>query len=128
MWIVIVWPRPRIHVWQISYERFGNLFNKESCVYFESKEDNEICSFAIVEDFAIRLICVIPPKQGHGIGTKLISDIEKHAGDRGFDKLITGGVSSRLFIGAISESWRFFATYDFDMIINDDNVLNDSKT
>ena len=47
---------------EISYKRFCELLHKDSCVYFESKEDNEICAFAIVEDFAIRLICVIPTK------------------------------------------------------------------
>ena len=108
---------------EISYNRFCDLLHKDSCVYFESKEDNEICAFAIVEDFAIRLICVIPPKQGHGIGTKLISDIEKHAGDRGFDKLITGGVSSRLFIGAISESWGFFAKQGFVSVGKCDEMI-----
>jgi len=81
---------------EISYNRFCDLLHKDSCVYFESKEDNEICAFAIVEDFAIRLICVIPPKQGHGIGTKLISDIEKYAVNRGFDNIITGCNSTKI--------------------------------
>ena len=101
---------------EISYNRFCDLLHKDSCVYFESKEDNEICAFAIVEDFAIRLICVIPSKQGKGIGTKLISDIEEYAQNRGFEKIITGGGSSKLFIGAISESWEFFEKQGFASI------------
>lgn len=98
---------------QISYKRFYELLHKDSCVYFESKEDNRICGFAIVEDYAIRLMCVIPSMQGKGIGTRMISNIEKYARNRGFDKLITGGVSSRLFIGAPSESWGFFEKQGF---------------
>lgn len=98
---------------QISYERFCELLHKDSCIYFESKEDNEICAFAVVEDSAIRLICVIPSKQGQGIGTKLISEIEKCAVNKGFDKIIIGGASSGLFIGATSESWEFFKKLGF---------------
>lgn len=108
---------------EISYKRFDELLHKDSCAYFESKEDDEICAFAIVEDFAIRLICVMPSKQGQGIGTKLISDIEKYAENRGFDKIITGGVSSRLFIGAISESWVFFEKCGFVSVGECDEMI-----
>ena len=100
----------------ISYERFGNLFNKESCAFFEENEDNVTCAFAIVEDFAIRLMCVLPSKQKHGIGTKLLSNIEKYAFDKRFDKIITGGVSSKLFIGATSSSWGFFEKRGFTSV------------
>lgn len=108
---------------KISYKRFCELLEKDSCVYFESEEDNEICAFAVVEDFAIRLICVMPSKQGLGIGTKLISDIEKYAENRGFDKIITGGVSSRLFIGAVSESWGFFEKQGYESVGGCDEMI-----
>lgn len=98
---------------KISYNRFCELLDNDNCIYFEKRKGNEICAFAIVEDFAIRLICVIPSKQGLGIGTELIADIEKCIKDSGFDKMITGGVSSRLFIGAPSESWGFFEKQGF---------------
>lgn len=98
---------------QLSYSFFCKLFDKETCVFFEKQEDNEICAFAIVEDFAIRLICVSPSMQRRNIGASLISDIEKYAKRKGFDKIITGGVSSGLFIGAISESWGFFEKQGF---------------
>lgn len=62
---------------KLSYKRFSELLHNENSIYFEEKEANEICAFAIVEEFAIRLMCVIPSKQGRGVGTKLISDIEK---------------------------------------------------
>ncbi|MCR5557938.1 MAG: GNAT family N-acetyltransferase [Butyrivibrio sp.] len=99
--------------YEMTQKRFFDLMHKDSCLYYEIKEDDEICAFAIVEDFAIRLLCVTPSKQGRGIGTRLIEQIEKEAKDRGFDKLITGGVSSKLFIGAPSESWRFFEKRGF---------------
>ena len=97
----------------ITQKRFCNLLQKENCIYFEANEGDEICAFAIIEDFAIRLMCVIPSKQKQGIGTKLISEIEKYALDKGFDTIITGGVASKLFIGATSESWGFFEKKGF---------------
>ena len=108
---------------KITYKRFCELLHKDSCIYFECKEDNEICAFAVVEDFAIRLMCVTPSKQGKGIGTKLLSDIEKHARDKGFDKIITGGASSRLFIGAPSENWGFFEKQGFTSVGRCDEMI-----
>jgi len=108
---------------EISYKRFCELLHKDSCVYFESREDNEICAFAIVEDFAIRLLCVMPSKQGQGIGSGLLADIEKYARSKGFDRIITGGVSSRLFIGAPAESWNFFDKQGFESVGGCDEML-----
>lgn len=98
---------------EMSYNRFCELLHRDSCQYFETKESNEICAFAILEDFAIRLLCVSPSKQRKGIGTKLIAEIENYAHDKGYEKIITGGVSSKLFIGAPSESWGFFEKLGF---------------
>lgn len=36
---------------KIPYKRFCELLHKDTCTYFEIKEDNEICAFAIIEDF-----------------------------------------------------------------------------
>ncbi len=108
---------------KMTYKRFCELLHKDSCIYYEYMENNEICAFAIVEDYAIRLICVIPSKQRQGVGSKLISDIERYAGNRGFDKIITGGVSSKLFIGAISESWGFFEKQGFTSVGECDEMI-----
>lgn len=108
---------------KIPYKRFCELLHKDTCTYFEIKEDNEICAFAIIEDFAIRMICVTPSKQGRGIGTKLISDIEKHAENKRYDKIITGGVSSKLFIGATSDSWNFFEKQGFISVGGCDEMI-----
>lgn len=99
---------------KLSYKRFVDLLHTDKCVYFESFDCEELSAFAIVEDFAIRLICVTPSKQGQGIGTKLVSDIEEYARNKGYDKLLTGGVTSHLFIGATLESWGFFEKLGFE--------------
>jgi len=109
--------------YKITYKRFCELFHKDLCLFFESKEGDEICAFAIVEEFAIRLICVIPSKQRKGIGTNLIKEIEKYAAVKGFKKVITGGVSSKLFIGAPAESWGFFEKQGFVSVGSCDEML-----
>lgn len=108
---------------KISYKRFYDLVHRDSCVYFEKREGDELCAFAIVEDFAIRLICVIPSKQRQGIGTKLIAEIEDYARNSGYEKIITGGVSSRLFIGAVADSWGFFEKNGFASVGGCDEML-----
>ncbi len=42
--------------------------------------------------------------------------MEAHARENGIEKLLTGGVSSRLFIGATSESWGFFEKQGFTSV------------
>lgn len=96
---------PQFHM---TYERFRSLLNTDKSVYFEHVEDGEVIAFAIMEDFAIRIICVMPSHQSCGIGNKLLKEIEGYAQDRGYESIITGGVSSRLFIGATSDNWHFF--------------------
>lgn len=108
---------------ELTHIRFCNLLQKETCTYFEAKEGDEVYGFAITEDFAIRLICIIPSKQKQGIGTKLISEIEECALNKGFDRIITGGVSSKLFIGATSASWRFFEKNGFVSVGGCDEML-----
>lgn len=100
----------------MSYERFCSLFPDEKNVFFEYEEDSKLQGFAIVEDFAIRLICVNPDKQLSKIGTRLIRDIERALKAKGYSKIITGGVSSRLFIGAASDSWGFFEKNGYEAV------------
>lgn len=108
---------------KMTYERFADLLKSEKCVEFEYAEDGEICAFAILEDFAIRLICVVPSKQGQGIGTGLLSDIEAYAKGAGYEKIITGGVSSRLFIGAPDTCWKFWEKKGFSSAGGCDEML-----
>lgn len=96
---------PQFHM---TKKRFDELLENDGNVYFEHSEMGEVVAFAIVNSFAIRLICVIPAKQKAGIGTKLLADIEDYIKSKGYEKVITGGVSSHLFIGAVSDSWYFF--------------------
>lgn len=93
---------------QMSYERFLSLMGNDKCICYDYTEEEQILGFALVENYAIRLICVTPNRQLSGIGTKLLADIEKDLSIKGFEKAITGGVSSRLFIGAVSTTWGFF--------------------
>lgn len=111
---------PNFHM---TYERFCSLLEDEGSVYFEHSEDGNVVAFAILKDFAIRLICVIPGKQRMGIGTKLLQDIEQYMESKGYEKVITGGVSSRLFIGAVSDSWHFFENRGYKAVGGCDEML-----
>ncbi len=115
---------PQFHM---SYERFCSLLLKEQSVYFEQIEDDEVVAFAIVEEFAIRLICVSPAYQNHGIGTRLLSDIEENRKEQGYESVITGGVSSQLFIGATSDSWHFFESRGYESVGKCDEMLLELK-
>lgn len=112
---------------RMSIERFDSLVNTEQSEFYDYKIDGQIVGFAIVEDFAIRLICVKPDKQRSGIGSKLLGDIEKDLLDKGHTKIITGGISSRLFIGAVSESWKFFEKKGYQSVGNCEEMLMDLK-
>lgn len=108
---------------KISYTRFGELLVNDNCVFFERRENDDLIAFAIVEDFAIRMMCVVPSMQGHRIGSRLISEIEEYAHEKGYEKIITGGVSSKMFIGATTESWGFFEKQGFVSVGGCDEML-----
>lgn len=108
---------------KMSYERFSTLVNTDKCSFYDYEEHGAIIGFAIVEDFAIRMICVKPDRQKTGIGTKLLADVEKDLLQKGYPKVITGGVSSRLFIGADSNSWGFFQKNGYQSVGNCDEMF-----
>lgn len=108
---------------KMSLERFSSLINEENCITFEHIKDDKIIAFAIVEDYAIRLMCVLPEYQLNGVGKALLDQIEEYARDKHFERLITGGVSSKLFIGAVSETWGFFEKNGFESVGGCDEML-----
>ncbi len=112
---------------KMSFERLSSLINIDNCTCFEHEENEEIVAFAIVEEFAIRMICVVPQYQKQWIGKSLLSKVEEHIKKRGYDKVITGGVSSRLFIGAVSDTWRFFEKNGFESVGGCDEMLMELK-
>lgn len=93
---------------KMSSERFAKLLHSDKCNYYDYSEGDEVLGFAITEDVNLRLICVIPEKQKRGIGTALLSEVEEELASKDIDKIITGGTSSDLFIGAVEDSWGFF--------------------
>lgn len=115
---------PNFHM---SYERFCSLVNMEKCVCYEYEDEEQIVGFAIVEDFAIRMVCVEPKKQSLGIGTKLLADIEKDLVLKGYARVITGGVSSGFFIGADRKAWKFFEKNGYRSVGSCDEMFLDLR-
>ena len=64
--------------------------------------------FALVKGNNIRLLCVLPEKQGQGIGGALLAQAEDFIRSNGCDRAEIGGTGSGLFIGAVRESVGFF--------------------
>lgn len=111
----------------MSYGRFCSLLGCETCSYYEHRENGQIVGFAIVEDFAIRMICVMPERQGSGIGKRMLMQIEKDLASKGHERVITGGVSSGMFIGAVSDSWPFFEKSGYRAVGSCEEMLMELK-
>lgn len=90
-------------------EHFEQFLLHDNTKLFTHRENGGLVGFALVEDFALRLLCVAPAMQRKGYGTALLREAEEYLRGAGYDRIITGGVSSGLFIGAVAESWEFFA-------------------
>lgn len=54
--------------------------------------------------------------QRKGIGTRLLKLCEEYIMEQGYEEILTGGVSSGLFIGAPEKSIGFFEKYGFQFI------------
>lgn len=108
---------------RMSFQRFSALLDHGKNTYYEHIENGKIVGFAIVEDYAIRLICVVPESQGKGIGTGLLAEIERDLSGKGAARAITGGVSSGMFIGAVSDSWPFFEKNGYRMVGSCEEML-----
>ncbi|MBR1441802.1 MAG: GNAT family N-acetyltransferase [Lachnospiraceae bacterium] len=89
-------------------ELFSELVQTDKTGFIEQVEGDKIVGFAAVEDQYLRLICVEPGSRAAGIGRKLLAEAEACIKKNGFDKVVVGGSNSRLFIGAVSDSFGFF--------------------
>lgn len=107
----------------LTYDNFEEFLIHEDTKIFDCEADGQLVGFAIVEAFAIRLICVEPKKQRLGYGTKLLTEVEKYLIAEKNERIITGGVSSKLFIGAVSESLGFFLKNGFETVGQCDEML-----
>lgn len=104
-------------------EKFDSLMLSEDSQIFDYYVNDEVVAFAIVEKYAIRLICVAVEYQRKGIGRELLTKSIEHIRSHGFDRVITGGVSSRFIIGADSLTWEFFASNGFRSVGSCDELL-----
>lgn len=93
---------------KMSVQLFSDLLIRENTKAFDCINNDNIVGFALVEDFAIRLICILPDYQRNGLGTKLLLEAEHYIKSNNFEKVITGGVSSGFIIGADYRTWSFF--------------------
>ena len=108
---------------RMSGERFEKLLINDESHILTHCEDGEPAGFAILEKSAIRLICVKPEYQRRGIGSRLLKEAERYAAEKGFEKLLTGGVSSKFLIGADKSSAGYFGKNGFVSVGGCDELL-----
>lgn len=112
---------------------FNTLSGIADCRIFIRERDGEAAAFGAVQGNNIRLLCVLPQYRGQGIGGSLLGEMEEHISSQGFDRAEIGGVSSELFIGAVSESADFFEKRGYvlsgniaEMLLDTDNFSPDT--
>lgn len=100
----------------VSENIFCKLVNVKHIHSIEYKEDGKLVAYAFIEKNALRLLCVLPEYQKKGIGTRLLKQSEEFIKEQGYEEILTGGVSSGLFIGAPEKSVVFFEKHGFRFI------------
>ncbi len=108
---------------RMSRERFESLLIRADTHILTHTEGGRVVGFALTEKNALRLICVEPAFRHKGIGSRLLAQAETHAADHGFDKLLTGGVSSGFLIGADKSSAGFFEKNGYTAVGSCDEML-----
>ena len=108
---------------KMSSERFESLLLNSNTHIITFPDDQNPLGFAITEGAALRLICVDPGSQYKGIGSQILSEAEKYVSNQGFEKLYTGGVSSKFLIGADKASVGFFEKKGFSTVGSCDEML-----
>ena len=108
---------------KMSSERFESLLLNSNTHIITFPDDQNPLGFAITEGAALRLICVDSGSQYKGIGSQILSEAEKYVSNQGFEKLYTGGVSSKFLIGADKASVGFFEKKGFSTVGSCDEML-----
>ena len=108
---------------RMSRECFENLMINPNAHVITFPDDLNPTGFVITEGPAIRLICVDPASKRQGIGSRLLAEAEKYISDQGFDKVYTGGVSSKFLIGADKNTAGFFENSGFSTVGGCDEML-----
>lgn len=98
---------------EIGKEVFERISGIDRGVLLTHEIKGETAAFALVEQNALRLLCVLPEQQRKGIGTLLLAKAEQLIAQNGYSEIIVGGSSSELFIGAPSQSAGFFEKHGY---------------
>ena len=78
----------------------ATLLGEEPYEVIRQEEQEKVVGYSIVRENRILLLCVAPEEQGKGIGSSLVKKSEEYIKKMGYDTVVLGGFSSRLFLGA----------------------------
>ena len=108
---------------KLTRKNFESLIITSDSHIISYPDEENMTGFAITEGPSIMLICVAPDYQRQGIGANLLAEAEKYVKDQGFDKIYTGGVSSKFLIGADKTTSAFFEKNGFSTVGGCDEML-----
>lgn len=100
----------------VSEKIFYKLINVDNIHSIGYKEGGQLVAYSFIEKNALRLLCVLPEYQNKGIGTMLLKQSEEYINEQGYEEILTGGVSSGLFIGAPDKAVGFFEKHEFEIV------------
>ena len=108
---------------RMSKEHFERLLINEDVHIITHCDGSKLVGFALCEKNAVRLICVRPGYQRRGTGSVLLESAERYIADKGFEKALIGGVSSKFLIGADKASAGFFEKNGYSSVGCCDEML-----
>ena len=79
----------------------------------EHRENGRLTAYAITENGALGLLCVLPAYQRRGVGSDLLRQAEDKARQAGAEKMTVGGRDSRLFPGMPEKARGFFEKHGY---------------
>jgi len=103
---------------RISLEE-DTLFQKldfANCYVIETRKENELIGFSIINENSILLLCVVPKMQRFGYGEELLKKSEKRIFDNKYKKVILGLGKNYLFQGVPigkDASYMFFEKHGY---------------
>lgn len=96
---------PDFHMPEKLFIRLSGL---EKGYVIRYEEHGQLAGFALLQQDALRLLCVRPELQRRGIGSSLLRQAEERAKSHGEKELLIGGTDSELLIGAPEGAVPFF--------------------
>ena len=113
------------HELDLSEAAFRHMVKITGENLLEHRESGRLTGYAITENGALWLLCVLPEFQKQGIGSQLLRQAEDKARQAGAEKMTVGGRDSRLFPGMPEQSRGFFEKHGYTVGVGFEEMKGD---